>query len=188
MRRSGIAIAVAMLSLALCGCARKTVNAASPAPTAFGAALVESSGGKQIGATGATLSQPVIVQVNDDQGAAVPGALVHFSGPTGVSFDPPSGITDSSGQFTANVALGGMAGRYQITASTTTKAQKKVDLKLDEIALGYQQQLGYQLDDKYCARCHNPDSTPERVSNYDNLEMAILSARPRSRLSSLTSA
>jgi mono/diheme cytochrome c family protein len=171
MRRRGIAIAVAAFSLVLCGCARKTVNAASPAPTAFGAALVESSGGKQIGATGATLSQPVVVQVNDDQGAAVPGALVQFSGPSGVSFDPPSGITDSSGQLSTNVALGGMAGRYQITASTTTKAQKKVDLKLDEIALGYQQQLGYQLDDKYCARCHNPESTPERVSNYDNLEV-----------------
>lgn len=171
MRRRRIAIAVAMLSMVLCGCSRKTVNAASPAPAAFGAVLVESSGGKQIGATGATLAQPVVVQVNDEQGAAVPGALVQIKGPAGVSFDPPSGITDSSGQFSTNVALGGMAGRYQITASTSTKAQKKVDLKLDEIALGYQQQLGYQLDDKYCARCHNPESTPERVSNYDNLEV-----------------
>jgi mono/diheme cytochrome c family protein len=157
--------------MVLCGCSRKTVSAASPAPTAFGAALVESSGGKQIGATGATLSQPVVVQVNDEQGTAVPGALVQFTGPVGVSFDPPSGITDSSGQISTNMALGAMAGRYQIVASTTTKAQKRVDLKLDEIALGYEQQLGYQLDDKYCARCHNPESTPERVSNYDNLEV-----------------
>jgi mono/diheme cytochrome c family protein len=171
MRRSGIAIAVAILSMVLCGCSRKTVSAAPPGPTAFGAALVESSGGKQIGATGATLSQPVVVQVNDEQGTAVPGALVQFTGPVGVSFDPPSGITDSSGQISTNMALGVMAGRYQIVASTTTKAQKRVDLKLDEIALGYQQQLGYQLDDKYCARCHNPESTPERVSNYDNLEV-----------------
>ena len=30
--------------------------------------------------------------------------------------------------------------------------------------------LGRQLDEQYCARCHNPESTPERVSNYDNLE------------------
>ena len=33
------------------------------------------------------------------------------------------------------------------------------------------QQVGFQLDNKYCARCHNPESTPERVSNYDNLEV-----------------
>ena len=64
-----------------------------------------------------------------------------------------------------------MAGRYQLTARTLTKAQKPVELKIEEIALGYQQQVGYQLDNKYCARCHNPESTPERVSNYDNLEV-----------------
>jgi mono/diheme cytochrome c family protein len=64
-----------------------------------------------------------------------------------------------------------MAGRYQLTARTLSKAQKPVELKIEEIALGYQQELGFQLDNKYCARCHNPESTPERVSNYDNLEV-----------------
>jgi mono/diheme cytochrome c family protein len=64
-----------------------------------------------------------------------------------------------------------MAGRYQLTARTFTKAQKKVELTVEEIALGYEQELGHQLDEKYCARCHNPESTPERVSNYDNLEV-----------------
>ena len=166
-----ITISVVALCLALSGCARKTASAGGPKPTAFGAAIVESSGGKQAGAVGSLLGQPVVVQVNDEQGTAVPGALVEFSGPAGVSFDPPSGLTDSSGQLTADVMLGGMAGRYQITASTLTKAQKRVDLKLEEIALGYQEQLGFQLNDKYCARCHSPESSPERVSNYDNLEI-----------------
>jgi mono/diheme cytochrome c family protein len=64
-----------------------------------------------------------------------------------------------------------MAGRYQLTARTLTKAQKPVELKIEEIALGYQQQVGFRLDDKYCARCHNPESSAERVSNYDNLEV-----------------
>jgi hypothetical protein len=150
------------------GCTRKTVTAA-PQPTAFGSALVESSGGKQTGATGTVLAQPVVVQVNDDQGNAVTGALVEFSGPADVSFDPPSGPTDSSGQLSTNVTLGSMAGRYQLRAHTSTKAQKSLELKVEEIALGYQQQLGFQLDNKYCARCHDPESTPERVSNYDNL-------------------
>jgi mono/diheme cytochrome c family protein len=171
MRKQLLALVVSCLSVAGTGCARKSVSAAGTAATAFGSVIVESSGGKQIGAVGATLPQPLVVQVNDDQGNAVPGAPVTFSGPSGVSFDPPSGVTDSSGMLSTNVMLGGMAGRYQLVASTTTKAQKEVDLKSEEIALDYQDHLGQILDDKYCSRCHNPESTPERVSNYDNLEV-----------------
>jgi len=159
---------IALLGLMLCGCSRKGTPLLV---TNFGTAVIESSGGKQIGATGMVLAQPVVVQVNDAQGAAVVGAPVIFSGPAGVSFDPAIGTTDTSGQFTTNVRLGGMAGRYQLTAGTRTKAMKPVELKIEEIALGYQQQLGFQLDDKYCARCHNPESSAERVSNYDNLEV-----------------
>ncbi len=162
---------VVSLTLVIGGCGRRPGPAAVLKPTAFGVALVESSGGKQIGATDVVLTQPLVVQVNDDQGTAVTGALVEFSGPAGVSFDPPSGLTDSSGQLNTNITLGGMAGRYQLTVRTSTKAQKAVELKTEEIALGYQQQVGYQLDNKYCARCHDPESTPERVSNYDNLEV-----------------
>src|SRR6516225_557997 len=158
------------LTVATTGCARKTAQVAAPAP-AFGAAIVESSGGKQIGSTGAALPQPLVVQVNDEQGNAVTGAAVSLHGPAGVSFDPASGVTDSSGQLTTNVTLGEMAGRYQIVASTTTKAQKRVDLKVEEIALDYQRRFGQLLDDKYCSRCHSPESTPERVSNFDNLEV-----------------
>ena len=73
----------------------------------------------------ASLPQPVVVQVNDEQGTAVAGALVEFSAAPGVTFDPANGLTDSSGQVTTNVTLGGMAGRYQLTASTTDKAGKK---------------------------------------------------------------
>lgn len=162
---------VASLILVSTGCTRKPGRASALKPTAFGAALVESSGGKQIGATGMVLAQPLVVQVNDEQGTVVTGALVEFTGPAGVSVDPPSGLTDSSGQLSTNLAVGGIAGRHQLTAHTLTKAQKSVELKIEEIALGYQQQVGYHLDDKYCARCHNPESTPERVSNYDNLEV-----------------
>jgi mono/diheme cytochrome c family protein len=140
-------------------------------PTGFGATLVESSGGKQLGATGMVLADPLVVQVNDEQGTAVAGALVEFTGPSGVIFDPASGLTDSSGQLSTAVALGGIAGRYQLSAHTATKSHKPAELKIQELALEYQQQVGFQLDNKYCARCHNPESTPERVSNYDNLEV-----------------
>ncbi len=168
MSRLWQAVFLSSVVLAGAGCARKPGPAALK-PTGFGAALVESSGGKQMGATGTVLAQPLVVQVNDDQGNAVTGALVEFGGPAGVSFDPPSGLTDSSGQLSTNVALGSMAGRYQLSAHTSTKARKSVELKVEEIALGYQQQVGYQFDNKYCARCHNPESSAERVSNYDNL-------------------
>ena len=170
MIRSLLTLYTISLVIVSGACARKPAPPTLK-PTAFGSAIVESSGGKQLGATGTTLAQPLVVQVNDDQGTAVPGALVEFSAPQGTTFDPPAVLTDSSGQATTNVTVGVLAGRYQLTSSTTSKAQKRVELKSEEIALGYQQQLGYQIEEKYCARCHNPESTPERVSNYDNLEV-----------------
>ncbi|MGO9677426.1 MAG: c-type cytochrome [Candidatus Sulfotelmatobacter sp.] len=152
-------------------CSHKSGPTPLPKPTAFGAAIVESSGGKQMTQAGTLLPQPVVVQVNDEQGTAVPGALVEFSAAPGVTFDPPNGLTDSSGQVTTYIALGDMAGRYQLTASTTDKSRKKIGLTVEEIALGYQQTMGRQLNDQYCERCHNPESTVERVSNFDNLEI-----------------
>jgi mono/diheme cytochrome c family protein len=167
-----VRLAGAVLAMALAtSCSHQTAPTPALKPTAFGAAIVESSGGKQIAQTGGLLPQPVVVQVNDEQGTAVAGALVEFSAVPGVAFDPLSALTDSSGQVTSNVSLGGMAGRYELTASTTNRAGKKVPLTLEEIALGYQQTLGRQLNTQYCERCHNPESTVERVSNYDNLEV-----------------
>jgi mono/diheme cytochrome c family protein len=160
-----------MAAVMATSCSRTNASASPLKPTAFGAAIVESSGGKQTAQTGALLPQPLVVQVNDEQGNGVAGALVEFAAASGVTFDPPNGLTDSSGQVTTNVALGGMAGRYQLTASTLDKSLKKIELKVEEIALGYQQTLGRHLADQYCERCHNPESTVERVSNYDNLEV-----------------
>jgi cytochrome c553 len=115
------------------------------------------------------LDQPVVVQVNDAQGNGVTGALVEMHASTGVVVDPAEGLTDSSGQFTARVTLGGTAGRYQITGITRDKSGKSYELKVEEIALDYQQVLGRQINQHYCSRCHDPESTPERVSNIDNL-------------------
>ena len=165
-----IQIGIVCLLVASSACSRKSATAHSvPAPSKYGAAIVESSGSKQIAATGTTLPQPIVVQVNDEQGNAVTGALVEFHGPAGVAFDPQNGLTDSSGQLSSNLSLGGQAGRYRISATTRTKDKKTAEVTLEEIALGYQQIVGRQLNDQYCSRCHDPESTPERVSNYDNL-------------------
>jgi mono/diheme cytochrome c family protein len=153
----------------LTSCARKSAEPGRVEAKAYGTALIEVSGGKQIAAIGTSLDQPLVVQVNDAQGAAVAGALVSFRAGGGTSVTPTAGSTGSDGQLTVSVALGGVAGRYLITATTRDKAGKAVELKTEEIALGYQQNLGRQLNDRYCSRCHDPESTAERVSNHDNL-------------------
>jgi hypothetical protein len=155
---------------AVAGCKHSAPPAAGLKATAAGSAIVESSGGHQVGVTGTVLKDPLVVQVNDDQGTAVPGALVEFHGSAGVAFDPAVMLTDSSGQATTLVTLGSIAGRYQLSAVTPGKS-KPVSLDIVETALGYQQRVGSILADKYCNRCHDSESSPERVSNYDNLEV-----------------
>lgn len=171
MNRFASILVVLSVAVLATSCSNKSQPVPQLKPAAFGAAIVESSGGKQFAQTGSLLPQPVVVQVNDAQGTAVQGALVEFAAAPGVTFNPASALTDSSGQVTTNVSLGGMAGRYQVTASILDKSHKKIELKIEEIALGYQQTLGRHLNDQYCDRCHNSESTVERVSNYDNLEI-----------------
>ena len=166
MKRAAILM---MLSLALAGCSRKPSPTGAPEAKAFGAAIVVSSGDKQIAAAGMALDQPVVVQVNDAQGNGVTGAAVSLTGPSGASFQPASGLTDSSGQFTSTVSLGS-SGRYQLTAGTRDQSGKPLSVTITAVSLGYEQTLGRQLNTKYCARCHDPESTPERVSNFDNLD------------------
>jgi mono/diheme cytochrome c family protein len=156
-------------------CSRRATGPAEPQAKAAGAALVSVSGEKQAAGVGSRLDQPVVVQVNDAQGAAVAGALVKFAGARSVAFDPDHGLTGSDGQFTTNVSLGGVHGRYQIVAATKNSAGKPIEIRIDQIALGYQEILGEKLSETHCVRCHESESTAERVSNRDNL-----SAKPHS--------
>lgn len=162
-------IALCILALWSVACSHQSKQPEPLKATATGAAIVESSGGKQIGNIGMPLDSPVVVQVNDASGSAVAGAAVYFSGPAGVTFTPASALTDSSGQVTATVSLGQQAGRYKLVAATRDASGKNIELPIDEIALGYQQTVGAQLNAQYCVRCHDPESTAARVSNMDNL-------------------
>jgi len=159
------------LSLSVSGCSHKGQQPAPLKATATGAAILESSGGKQIGYIGMPLDQPIVVQVNDASGSAVPGAAVYFRGSSGVSFTTASALTDSSGQVTTTVSLGQQAGRYKLVASTGDASGKNIELPIEEIALGYQQTVGAQLNAQYCLRCHDPESSSLRVSNMDNLSV-----------------
>jgi mono/diheme cytochrome c family protein len=154
-------------TLGMFGCRHAAYPPAHSGTATTGAALVLVSGDKQVARTGALLDQPVVLQVNDGRGTAMPNATVSLSGPSATRFDPASGVTDSSGQFSSQVSAPGSSGHFQVVASTN---DGKVQLSVDEIALGYETTLGRQLNVQYCARCHDPESTPERVSNMDNLD------------------
>ncbi len=163
---------LALLSCALLlpGCSRN--SAPKPlSPAAQGAQIVEVSGGKQVTGVGSQLPQPVVVQVNGADGNPVTGAVVSLHG-EGIRPDPAHALSDSSGQVSATVWLGSAPGDYQIVAETPKSGGGSATVLLRETAFGYQQKLGSEVNEKYCIRCHDNESTPERVSNFDNLSPA----------------
>jgi mono/diheme cytochrome c family protein/phosphohistidine swiveling domain-containing protein len=166
-----VLIMLCVLVVVTNGCLHKSKQPVVLHATATGAAIVESSGGKQIGYIGMPLDQPIVVQVNDASGNAVAGAAVYLDGSSGVTFAPASGLTDSSGQVTSTISLGQQAGRYKIVATTRDATGKNLQLTVNEIGLGYQQTVGAQFNAQYCIRCHDSESTPLRVSNMDNLSV-----------------
>lgn len=152
----------------LAGCTRRQAANPLPPTKAYGTQIVEVSGGKQIAGVGSKLSDPLVVQVNGADGNPVAGALVSFRS-AGVTFNPRDAVSDSSGQVSVVVQLGGIPGSYQVLAETPRSGGGAVTVTSREIALGYQEKLGKEVSGKYCAVCHDPESTSERVSNFDNL-------------------
>jgi mono/diheme cytochrome c family protein len=168
MKLLRIACFVALAAL-IAGCAHSAPQAVKP--TAYGAQITESSGSKQIAQVGSTLGQPVVVQVNGSDGNGVAGALVTFHGQD-VQFTPAQALTDASGQVSTNVQMNFNNGDHQITAETPKAGGGTASLTMREIALGYEETVGKAVNDQYCIRCHDSESTPERVSNLDNLSPA----------------
>jgi mono/diheme cytochrome c family protein len=158
-----------LFMLLLAGCAHKAQQALKP--TGVGAQITEVSGSKQIAQVGSALPQPVVVQVNGADGNGVAGALVTFHG-DGMTFTPAQALSDSSGQVSTTVQMGFDNGDYQIIAETPKAGGGANSLNLREIALGYEEAVGKTVNDQYCIRCHDSESTPERVSNLDNLNPA----------------
>jgi mono/diheme cytochrome c family protein len=162
-------IALFASTMLLAGCTHSTQQPLKPA--AYGAQITEVSGGKQVEQVGSRLPQPLVLQVNGADGKPVTGALVVFNG-EGLQFNPAQALTDSSGQVTVAAQLGFNPGDYQAIAETPKSGGGSATLNLREIALGYEQAVGRAINDQYCIRCHDPESTPERVSNFDNLSPA----------------
>lgn len=153
----------------LAGCKHSTPQ--SIKPTAYGAQITEVSGSKQAAQVGSTLPQPLVLQVNDKDGNPVTGALVSVHG-EGMQFTPAQSLTDSSGQVNVAVQLGFQPGDYEVVADTPKTGGGSSSVAMRQMALGYEQAVGSAVNDQYCIRCHNAESTPERVSNLDNLSPA----------------
>ena len=162
-------IALLLMAALVAGCKHSGPQALKP--SAYGLQIVESSGGKQVAPVGAALPQPVVLQVNGADGNPVTGALVSVRG-EGLKLTPTQALTDSSGQVTVTVQMGFNPGDYQVVAETPKSGGGSSSLELREIALGYEESVGRDVDRQYCIRCHNSESTPERVSNMDNLSPA----------------
>jgi mono/diheme cytochrome c family protein len=150
------------------GCGKHAPVGVLLKPKVFGTQIVEQSGGKQATGVGARLPDPVVVQVNGSDGNAVVGALVLFQG-EGANFTPAQALTDENGQVSTIVQLGSIPGPYVILAQTPKQGGGLADLRLRGVALGYQEKVGKQVSEKYCIICHDPESTTERVSNFENL-------------------
>jgi hypothetical protein len=74
------------------------------------------SGNSQTAAVNTALSQPLVVQVNDQGGNPVAGVSVVFSAPSGTFTGSPA-TTNSNGQATVNYTTGTSAGGVTVTAS-----------------------------------------------------------------------
>jgi len=163
---------VLLLSFALpwwiAGCGKNISKVPSLAPRAYGSQIVEQSGGKQAAGVGARLADPVVVQVNGADGNGLAGALVTFRG-SGLTANPAQVLTDESGQASTVVQLGAIPLSYELIAETPKSAGGIASITLREIALSYQEKVGKEISEKYCIMCHDPESTTERVSNFDNL-------------------
>ena len=169
MRRAAIQLTVGIALAFSAACSKPPSQPAQKMPTTVPAAIVEVSGGKQVSTIGTPLDQPLVIQVNDAQGKPVAGASVWFRSANGAAFQPDLGVTGSDGQFTTAVSIGSLAGRYQVAAVTKGAGGKSIEIRIEELALGLEQNQGRQLSEMYCARCHDSESSAERVSNHDNL-------------------
>lgn len=74
------------------------------------------SGNQQTGAPGATLANPLIVEVQDSSGNPVSGQTVNFAASPGATISPASAITGANGQASAQMRMPANAGVALATA------------------------------------------------------------------------
>ncbi len=101
-------------------------NTAPPTPTPT--AIVKVDGDTQTGTVGTALVTSVVVQVNDQNGAAMQGVSVSFSVTSdGGSFSAASSNTNSSGQASSDWTLGTTSGAQVARVSVTSNSSINTD-------------------------------------------------------------
>ena len=82
--------------------------------------LLHVSGNNQSATEGEALTNPLIVQVNDQHGDPFQGSTVTFSvSPNDATLGTTTAITDSDGRAQTTLTLGGTIGDYTVTASVS---------------------------------------------------------------------
>ena len=94
---------------------RDIVFVASVTPT-----IIKVSGDRQSGAGGTTLTDPLVVQVNDGSGSPLEGVTVNFTVTSGGgSVSPTSSVTAANGQASTALTLGTTTGINTVEATGT---------------------------------------------------------------------
>ena len=115
-RRYGAAAALLLTLLSACG--DSTGGVTTPGDTNAPSLLSVSSGNDQTGATGTTLPGDVTVKALTSAGVPVVGVDVLFAVTTGTAtVSPATAITNASGEASASITLGAVAGAVQISAT-----------------------------------------------------------------------
>ncbi|HXI19636.1 MAG TPA: hypothetical protein VNH46_01040, partial [Gemmatimonadales bacterium] len=92
----------------------------SSEPNRIPADLTVLSGDNQAGSVGTALPLPIVVQVEDRQGAALSGVTVSFTADGGGSVTPAAPRSDSRGRVAVSWTLGTMVTQTQSLTVTAT--------------------------------------------------------------------
>ena len=101
---------VALAALAACG-------ETGPSEQLPAAAVTNVTGVPLAGAAGETLSDRVIIRVDDAAGNPLPGVSVSFAASSGGSANPVNGLTDSRGEAGTRWTLGNTPGQQTLTVT-----------------------------------------------------------------------
>ncbi|MFN8579970.1 MAG: Ig-like domain-containing protein [Gemmatimonadaceae bacterium] len=114
MVRVGALLVTAALFVTACS------DSTNPSPVATSITTVR--GASQSAVVGTALANPVVVQVNDQNGAVMAGVTVTFAALNGSTVDASTATTDANGQAHVSWTLGTVAGADSLTVTAGTVA------------------------------------------------------------------
>jgi hypothetical protein len=123
-RTHGTTLLCVLLAAGAASCKKSSTAPETPVPTTM--VIVDGNGQNET--VGAALGSSLVVQVNDQNGAAMDGVGVTFSVTAGGgSVSPTSATTNASGQASTDWMLGPTSGDQTVRASVTANSSISVD-------------------------------------------------------------